>query len=269
MPKAPENLREFAGLLKVVEFLRGPDGCPWDKEQTHQTLTRYAIEEAHELAEAIDSCDDAEIRDELGDVLLQVVLHAEIARQEKRFDIFDVIEAIGAKMVRRHPHVFGDVVARTSGEVLTNWAEIKAAEKAGKAGTEAAAVGKTPLSFDIPVGLPSLLRAQKIGEKTKKVNFDWTDAAACWPKIEEELSELRNAMAGGRAADIESELGDVLFSVAQLARHLNVDSEQALRKTNLRFEKRFVKMQALVTADGLEWMKLAEADKEKYWKRAK
>jgi len=265
MPKAPENLREFAGLLKVVEFLRGPDGCPWDKEQTHQTLTRYAIEEAFELSEAIDSGLDAEIRDELGDVLLQVVLHSEIARQERRFDIYDVIEAIGSKMVRRHPHVFGDVVAKTSGEVLSNWAEIKAAEKAGKA----SAAKKAVLSFDIPVGLPALIRSQKIGEKTKKVNFDWTDAKACWPKIDEELSELKTAMAEGRAEEIESELGDLLFSVAQLARHLNVDSEQALRKTNQRFEKRFEKMQTLVAADGLDWAKLSDADKEKYWKRAK
>jgi tetrapyrrole methylase family protein / MazG family protein len=258
MPKAPENLREFAGLLKVVEFLRGPDGCPWDKEQTHSSLTRYAIEEAFELSEAIDSGDQKAICDELGDVLLQVVLHAEIARQEGRFDIFDVIQGIGEKMVRRHPHVFGDTVAADSAAVLSNWAEIKAAEKGRPKGG--------PLSFDIPPGLPSLLRSQKIGEKTRKVDFDWTDAEACWPKISEELAELRAAVG---PADVESELGDVLFSVAQLARHLGVDSEQALRKTNQRFEKRFVAMQSLVAAAGLDWATLSADDKEVYWKRAK
>lgn len=261
MPKAPENLREFAGLVKVVEFLRGPDGCPWDKEQTHATLTRYAIEEAHELSEAIDGGDDAEIRDELGDVLLQVVLHAEIARQENRFDIHDVIQNISQKMVRRHPHVFGDVVAKDSNAVLSNWAEIKATEK-GKSAS-------APLSFDIPQGLPSLLRAQKIGEKTRKVNFDWKDAADTWPKIREEIAELDEAFRSGERDAIESELGDVLFSLAQLARHLQMDSEQALRKTNTRFEKRFTRMQELVAKDGKEWNKLSADEREAYWKNAK
>ncbi len=261
MPKAPENLREFAGLIKVVEHLRGPDGCPWDKEQTHQTLTRFAIEEAHELAEAIDSGEQNEIRDELGDLLLQVVLHSEIARQEKRFDIFDVIQAIGEKMVRRHPHVFADVKAETSNEVLTNWATIKAQEK-GQDPTQ-------PLSFDIPPSLPSLLRAQKIGEKTTKVNFDWGSAAECWPKINEEIAELDEAMKSGDIAHIESELGDVLFSLAQLARHLHLDSEQALRKTNTRFEARFTRMQARVVADGRVWNSLSAIEKETYWKNAK
>ena len=260
MPKPPKNLREFAGLLKVVEFLRGPDGCPWDKEQTHRTLTRYAIEEAFELSEAIDQGDDKMIAEELGDVLLQVVLHAEIARQEKRFDIYDVIEAIGSKMVRRHPHVFADVKAETSEKVLKNWAEIKNEEKGKKKGA---------LSFDIPAALPSLLRAQKIGEKTKKVNFDWANADECWPKIKEEIAELEAAVKSGERADMAAEMGDVLFSLAQLARHLDLDSEQALRECNRRFEMRFMRMQELVTADGRDWSTLPADEKEKYWKRAK
>ncbi len=261
MPKAPENLREFAGLVKVVELLRGPDGCPWDKEQTHASLTRFAIEEAHELAEAIDSGDMSDIQDELGDVLLQVVLHSEIARQSKRFDIYDVIQSIGEKMVRRHPHVFAGVKVETSGEVLKNWAEIKAGEK-GQSAT-------APLSFDIPQGLPSLLRSQKIGEKTKKVAFDWENATECWPKIKEEIAELEVAMKSGKKEEIESELGDVLFSLAQLARHLQLDSEQALRKTNTRFETRFRRMQELVLKDGNDWATLTAEVKEKYWKKAK
>lgn len=258
MPKAPENLREFSGLLKVVEFLRGPDGCPWDKEQTHQSLTRFAIEEAFELAEAIDQGDVKEIRDELGDVLLQVVLHSEIARQAGTFDIHDVVQAIGDKMVRRHPHVFGDVKAETSSQVLSNWAEIKAAEKGHSP--------NKPLTFDIPEGLPALLRAQKIGEKTSKVDFDWQNAAQVWDKVHEEVRELQEA---DTQDEREAELGDVLFSVAQLARHMGFDPEQALRKANTRFEGRFTRMQAAVAADGKDWKTLPAADKERYWKAAK
>jgi tetrapyrrole methylase family protein/MazG family protein len=258
MPKAPENLREFEGLIKVVEFLRGPDGCPWDKEQTHETLTRFAIEEAHELADAIDSGDVNEIRDELGDVLLQVILHSEIARQEGRFNIYDVVQTISEKMVRRHPHVFGDVVAETSAAVLKNWAEIKAAEK-----------GRKKTLFDVPKGMPALLRAMKIGEKTKKVDFDWESPEQCWDKVAEELGELQAAVKTGIKNDIEAEFGDLLFSLAQWARHSGLDPEQALRKTNMSFEERFAKMQELVKVDGREWASLNATDKENYWKKAK
>lgn len=259
MPKAPENLREFSALTKVVEFLRGPEGCPWDKEQTHRTLTRYAIEEAFELAAAIDDGSEAELRDELGDLLLQVVLHAEIARQEGRFDVYDVIQNLNQKMIRRHPHVFGNVdVQGSSSQVLKNWAAIKAAEKGQDT--------KKPLSFDIPVGLPALLRAQKIGEKTKRVNFDWENPAQCWEKVREELNEVQEART---AEDKEAELGDLLFSLAQWARHEGLDSEQALRRCNARFEARFTRMQERVAADGLDWQTLAPEVKEKYWKSAK
>lgn len=257
MPKPPVNLRDFEGLLKVVEHLRGPDGCPWDKEQTHETLTRFAIEEAHELGEAIDSGDEKAIRDELGDLLLQVVLHSEIARQEKRFDINDVIQNISEKMVRRHPHVFADTKAATSEEVLDNWAEIKAKEKGHKD------------PFDIPKNLPALLRAHKIGEKTKKVAFDWDNAGQCWDKVEEEFGELKEATASGDSKEMEAELGDLLFSLSQWARHMDLDAEQALRKTNMSFEKRFKKMQSLVKDAGLDWSKVPAADKERYWKQAK
>ena len=264
MPKPPKNLREFEGLLKVVEFLRGPDGCPWDKEQTHQSLTRYAIEEAHELAEALDNGDPVGIREELGDLLLQVVLHSEIARQDGRFDIADVIEGISTKMVRRHPHVFADVKAETSAEVLKNWSEIKAAEK----GQQAKA---NPFTFDIPAGLPALLRSQKIGEKTKKVAFDWDNADQCWLKVKEELGELEEVLNQGPRDNcrIEEELGDVLFSVAQLARHLNLASEQCLRRTNARFEERYQRMQELVKKAGKSWDQISAGEKETYWKQAK
>jgi tetrapyrrole methylase family protein/MazG family protein len=278
MPKPPADLREFKSLVQVVESLRGPDGCPWDKEQTHQTLTRFAIEEAHELSEAIDTGRPELIRDELGDVLLQVILNSEIARQDGQFDVYDVIQNLNEKMIRRHPHVFADVKVGSSDEVLSNWTDIKAAEKGGdKAASK-------PLSFDIPMGLPALLRAQKIGEKTTRVGFDWGSAEECWEKVAEEFGELREALTDygkntnptrGTSGDsarrdaVESELGDLLFSLAQLARHLQMDSEQALRKTNTRFEVRFRKMQELVRAAGKDWGTLPAGEKEVYWKRAK
>jgi tetrapyrrole methylase family protein/MazG family protein len=269
MPKAPENLREFSSLLKVVEFLRGPDGCPWDKEQTHQSLTRFAIEEAFELGEAIDGGDVEEMKGELGDLLLQVVLHSEIARQEKRFDVFDVIATLNEKMVRRHPHVFGDVKVKNSGEVLANWSQIKAAEK-----------GQKEFVFDIPVALPSLIRSQKIGEKTEKIGFDWDSPAAVWDKVKEEIGELEKELhslgdhesvdaSAANLARIEGEIGDAFFSLAQLARHLGLDAEQCSRKANAKFETRFAKMRELVKVAGKDWDKLGNDEKEKFWQLAK
>ncbi len=271
MPKAPENLRDFSALLKVVEFLRGPDGCPWDKEQTHQSLTRFAIEEAHELAEAIDTGNDNEIREELGDLLLQVVLHSEIARQAKTFDINDVIEILNSKMIRRHPHVFGDVKVKNSSDVISNWTEIKAQEKGKK---------KENMAFDIPPHLPSLIRSQKIGEKTEKIGFDWASTAEVWEKVNEEFRELKHELASLRNAEmaiesndylqrIESEIGDMFFSLAQLSRHLGLDAEQASRKANQRFESRFKKMQELVAAAGKAWDSLTAPEKESFWQAAK
>lgn len=270
MPQAPHNLREFSALLKVVEDLRGPDGCPWDKEQTHQTLTRFAIEEAFELAEAIDGGNDAHMCEELGDLLLQVVLHAEIARQDGRFDVNDVIAGLNSKMIRRHPHVFGDVKVGSSAEVLANWSDIKKAEKAAKGAAKKPSENGSSGLFDIPVGLPSLIRSQKIGEKTRKVDFDWSSVGDVWKKVVEEHGELAAELGGvGDRERIESELGDVLFSLAQLARHLQLDSEQALRKANTRFESRFEKMQSFVASDGKDWMKLTPEEKNEYWERAK
>jgi tetrapyrrole methylase family protein/MazG family protein len=263
MPKAPENTRAFEGLVKVVEHLRGPEGCPWDKEQTHQTLTRFAIEEAHELAEAVDSGDPKAIKEELGDVLLQVVLNSEIARQEGLFDVHDVIQTLSEKMIRRHPHVFGEVKVGSSDEVLKNWTQIKAEEK-GETKEQ-----QKPLSFNIPDGLPALIRAQKIGEKTKRVHFDWENADQTWTKVAEEYGELKEALDSKDKTEIEAELGDLLFSLAQLARHLDLDSEQAIRKCNTRFEKRFRKMQELVASAGKNWETLPANEKEIYWKKAK
>ena len=263
MVKPPKNLRDFQALVEVVKALRGPDGCPWDKEQTPKSLTQYAIEEAHELAEAIENDhSQEEICEELGDVLLQVVLHAEIARQEDRFNITDVIEAIGSKMVRRHPHVFSNVEVSGSKEVLANWDEIKKKEKAEKMKTEG-------FNFNLPINLPALQKANKIGEKTKRHNFDWPDIDGVFAKVEEEIGEFKEAYSRKSKTEMESELGDVFFSLAQVARHLDIDPEQALRGTNDRFEKRFAKMYALADEKNLALKDMSTDELEKLWQKAK
>ncbi len=260
MVTPPLECRSFESLLQIIAALRGPNGCPWDREQTHRSLTPYAIEEAHELAEAIEGGDEGKIVDELGDLLLQVVLHAEIGRQAKRFDIHDVIEAIGSKMIRRHPHVFGDTKVSGTSEVLENWQQIKTAEKQNQA---------EPTRFEIPIHLSALTRSQKIGSKTKAHRFDWPDWKGVLAKVEEELLELREAINGKNKVHQESELGDLLFSLAQLARHLEIEPEQALRTTNRRFEQRFFMMKALARADDRDFDLLSEADLEQLWQRAK
>ena len=258
----PKNLRTFEALVEVVRALRGPDGCPWDKEQTHRTLTPYAIEEAHELAEAIERGQGQEMVEELGDLLLQVALHSEIGRQESKFDIHDVIETLNTKMVRRHPHVFSDTKAETSGEVLQNWAVIKASEKAAKGKSE-------PTGFEIPVSLPALSRASKIGSKTKKHKFDWSKPEEVLAKVEEELLEVREAIQSGTPEEKEAEIGDLLFSVAQLARHVGVEPEQALRTTNQRFENRFFKMKELAKKSGRDFDALTPSELEELWGKVK
>lgn len=264
MVRPPNDLRKFESFIEIVEALRGPQGCPWDKEQTHRTLTPYAIEEAHELAEAIEQGDRNEIVSELGDLLLQVVLHAEIGRQEGHFDIHDVIEAVSSKMVRRHPHVFSDASVKDSDEVLKNWAQLKELEKAGKPKT-------AQTRFDVPLALPSLARSHKIGDKTRKVRFDWSSAIDVLAKVDEELAELKTEMKApspDRGA-IEHELGDLLFSVAQLARHLGLESEQCLRTTNARFEHRFFTMKTRIEASGRTMDALSTDELENEWRSAK
>jgi len=263
MPSAPTNTRDFTALVEVIAALRGPNGCPWDKEQTHNTLTQYAIEEAHELAAAIDANDKPGTIEELGDLLLQVVLHAEIGRQSGEFDLADVIQGITEKMIHRHPHVFGDVKVRDSGEVLDNWAKIKAAEK-----SQTNSQPTSPFA-SLPEAMPALIRAQKIGAKTVRYNFDWEKVEDVVAKVEEELGELKEAIREKSQHEQQKELGDLLFSVTQLARHLNFDAEQALRMTNKKFEKRFMLMRQLIDSAGLDFTQLNVAELEKYWQNAK
>lgn len=262
MVQPPLDLKSFASLLEIVTALRGPDGCPWDKEQTHRTLTPFAIEEAHELAEAIESGDEKEMISELGDLLLQIVLHSEIGRQERRFDIHDVIHAISEKMVRRHPHVFADAQVSDSEEVLANWSQIKAKEKKKFDGDEA-------MRFDVSLSTPALTRSQKIGDKTKRLRFDWRNADEVLAKVEEEFNEVKVELKSGDKKRQEHEIGDLLFSIAQLARHLGLEAEQCLRTANARFEKRFFTMRKQIKADGRDYDSLSTAELEDAWQKVK
>ncbi|MNS94954.1 Nucleoside triphosphate pyrophosphohydrolase/pyrophosphatase MazG [compost metagenome] len=266
MSKIPSNLRHIESLVEIVSQLRGPDGCPWDKEQTHESLTQYAIEETHELVEALelpatDATKDAKIKEELGDVLFQVILHSELASERGAFTLTDVIQGICEKLVRRHPHVFGDVKVSDSLEVVRNWEQIKKYEAAKK---DAA----SPYALNVPP-LPALQRAYKIGKRTEKLQFDWDDAEGVMLKVEEEFAELREALDEGSDTEIHHELGDVLFSLAQLGRHLDMDPEQVLRKANTRFEARFNKMIEFVGLDKKDFDKLSLEEKEIFWQKAK
>jgi tetrapyrrole methylase family protein/MazG family protein len=230
-------------LLTVMHRLRSPGGCPWDREQTHQTLARHLLEEAHETLEAIDSGDPDRLREELGDLLLQVVFHAEMAMQEGTFDVDDVAEEITAKLIRRHPHVFGDVEVESAAQVLVNWERIKTEEK-----------GEHPVDDDIPSTLPALARASKVQRRAAGAGFDWRTVEGALAKVHEELQEVEDAPAD-RA---EEEMGDLLFAVAALGRRLGVDPESALRKATRRFAGRFELMKALAREEGVDLEGLSE-----------
>lgn len=260
MPQPPETLNHFDSLVQVIRDLRGPDGCPWDKEQSHTTLTPYAIEETFEMVEAIESGNDAHMCEELGDVLFQVVLHAQLAHERGAFDIGQVIDGINRKIVRRHPHVFADVNVQDTNEVLKNWEVIKQNEKKNSP--------KPKTALDVPPGLPALQRSHKIGEKTKKHGFDWSEPQQVLAQLKAEIAELEEAMGQNDPSHIAHEMGDVLFSAAQLARHLSIEPESNLRSANQRFTSRFEKMLAI--CGGLEsFTNLPPAEKETLWAQAK
>jgi MazG family protein len=223
--------------------LRGPGGCPWDAEQTHRSLGRHLLEEAHEALEAIDRGDSDALREELGDLLLQVVFHAEMAMQDGRWDVDDVAEGIVAKLIRRHPHVFGDVTVGSAAEVLVNWERIKTQEK-----------GEHAVEHDIPRTLPALARASKVQRRAAGVGFDWRTVEQAMAKVREELGELEDAP----SERAEEELGDVLFAVSALARRLDVDPETALRKATTRFAERFDRMKTVAAERGEDLSSLTE-----------
>lgn len=252
----PKDSYSFEDLVEIMRLLRSENGCPWDREQTHESIRRNFIEEAYEAVEAIDKKDDANLCEELGDVLLQVVFHARIAEEDSRFDIGDVADGICKKLVLRHPHIFGDVSANTSKEVLRNWDEIKKVEKNQRSVTQA--------MRELPSCLPALIYADKLQSKAKKCGFDWPEVSGALDKLSEETEELRAAVEAG--TNVEEELGDVLFSAVNVARFAHLDPEEALSKASQKFLKRFAYMEEHAEKP-LSAMDLEEMDR--LWNEAK
>jgi len=254
----------FTRLVTLVARLRAPGGCPWDREQTHASLKPMAIEEAYELLEAIDEGHDDSLVGELGDLLLQVVFHAQIGAEEARFTAKDVADRVSEKMVRRHPHVFAFDQARTSGEVLRNWETIKAAERQAKGekdGSMLDSVSKTH---------PAVMEAFQISTKAARVGFDWEDAKGVLRKLDEEVEELRNALRpGGSSRAAEEEMGDLLFVVVNLARKAGVDPESALKAANRKFRRRFRHVENRLRENGRSPAESSLAEMEAYWSEAK
>ena len=254
-------------LTDVMEALLGENGCPWDKEQTHDSLRKNLLEESHEVIEAIDTNDMDHLKEELGDLLLQIVFHAKLAEQEGAFNFNDVVESITAKMIRRHPHIFADVKADDAEAVLTNWEAIKKQEKAEKGITEQ----EEPASImsKLPPTLPALMKAEKVQQKAHRVGFDWDDVGDAFQKIHEEVDELMEAYWKGDHGNIQEEIGDLIFAVVNVARFLKVDPEEALNFTSDKFIRRFgyVEEQAIKAGTRPEEMTLEEMDK--LWNDAK
>lgn len=249
-------------LLEIMRDLRNPEtGCPWDVEQDFSTIAPYTIEEAYEVADAIEREDFDELRGELGDLLFQVVFYAQMASEKGYFDFEDVAGGISEKMIRRHPHVFGSSEERVTGKVDGSWEEIKEQERASH-DDESALAG-------VARALPALIRAQKLGKRAGRVGFDWPDTKGVKLKIQEELGELEEAVGSRDSANIEEELGDVLFAVVNLARHHKIDPEKALTGANHKFERRFRAMEADITAENREVRDLSLESLEQHWRKAK
>ncbi len=263
-PKRPGEL--FENLVALQARLRAPGGCPWDREQTHHTLKTFLIEEAHEVLEALDQGDAKELAEELGDLLLQILFHADIAREAGRFDIADVISGIHDKMVRRHPHVFGTVKADTSEQVLKNWAQLKAEEKQ----ESAPPMQLVPSVLDgIPRSLPALMEAHQLTRRAAQVGFDWETVEGIFTKLREEIAELRVALNEADRERREEEIGDLLFVVVNLARFLGFDPEVALKHSNLKFKSRFKNMEEEATRSGQRLAQLSKEELEVLWEAAK
>lgn len=252
-------------LLDIMARLRDPqDGCPWDVEQDFASIAPYTIEEAYEVADAIERGDMDDLKDELGDLLLQVVFHAQMAKEEGLFDFSDVVRAICEKMIRRHPHVFGDEEQRSAGSVKGRWEKIKAEEKAAKGAKQASILD------DVPLSLPALVRAIKLQNRAARVGFDWPDTSQVIDKLNEEMLELSAELAKGGDADrLEDEMGDLLFVYANLARHLNVDPEAALRRANAKFRRRFGRIEEKLAAAGKRPEDSTLEEMDAFWNEAK
>ena len=260
MTESPGAL--FERLLDIMTRLRSPNGCPWDREQTRTSLKAYLIEEAYEVLEAIESERAGRLQEELGDLLFQVVFHVKIASERDEFRMADLLRRLIDKMVSRHPHVFGGASVRTSGEALAQWESIKQ--------HEADVEGRRRSVIDgVPRAMPSLLRAQRIQTKAARVQFDWPDAHAAWAKVEEEMREAAEALAGGQPERFSEELGDVLFSLVNVARLSEIDSEEALHRAIERFRRRFTAMEADLVARGTSLDAASPDEMERSWEAAK
>ncbi|SUP42006.1 nucleoside triphosphate pyrophosphohydrolase [Veillonella criceti] len=247
-------------LIDVVAALRAPNGCPWDRLQTHSTLRRYLLEEVYEVLEAIDNKDIVNLREELGDVLLQIVFHARLAEEQGLFSVQDIIDDISAKMIRRHPHVFTQANAQEVATTQLNWEALKAQEPGHQQKTVLAGVSK---------GLPALLGAQKLQEKAAKVGFDWDSEPPVWAKFEEEIAEFKEAIAQGDYENAELEGGDVLFSLINLLRWYKIGGENALNRTNNKFRRRFAYVERCVKDSGRSWADFSLDELDSFWDSAK
>ncbi|MFT0892307.1 nucleoside triphosphate pyrophosphohydrolase [Pseudochelatococcus sp. G4_1912] len=259
--------RDIARLLDIMEALRQPEtGCPWDINQDFASIAPYTIEEAYEVADAIarDNLDD--LREELGDLLLQVVFHSRIAEESGIFNFGDVVEAITEKLIRRHPHIFGDIGTLSPDEVKELWVNIKALEKQARKGSDDA---PDSLLDGVPQNMPALMRAEKLQSKAAQVGFDWTDTHDVIAKVHEELAEVEEAIQIGDAKAVKDEIGDLLFSVANLARHLGIDPEEATRSTNRKFERRFKYIEEHIDKTGKTINEASLEEMENLWREAK
>ncbi len=260
-------LQRFRSLVSLVERLRGPGGCPWDRVQTAQDLRTYILEEVYEVIDAIDRRDAPALQEELGDLLFQVLFMASVGTEAGAFDLGAVIDAVERKMVRRHPHVFGDADAETPEDVVDRWTRIKAREK--QSGCRGAHGGGDGYLDGLPAVLPALYRTHKLSTRTARVGFDWPDAAGVLEKIDEELGEFRQALAAGDVPGQRHEIGDLLFTVANLSRHCGIDPEQALMECNSRFHRRFHRMEQLLHRDDTTLEDASQELLERMWEQAK
>ncbi len=276
-PGKPKHLTPgqwFEKLVDVQARLRAPNGCPWDREQTHQSLGTYLIEEAYEVLEALESRNDAKFAEEMGDLLLQIVFHSQIAREEGRFTVAEVIREIHDKMIRRHPHVFGKVQAKDSVEVLRNWEQIKAEERRSSdrkaASKTAAGVSQEASLLDgVSRALPATLEGLQLTRRASRIGFDWEDIGGVFEKMREETEELKKAVKEQDHLKMEEEVGDLLFSAVNLSRFLKIDPEIALKKANAKFSRRFRAMERLALSNGREFKNLPREQMEVCWDETK
>lgn len=253
----PDTGKKFEELVSIMTRLRGPDGCPWDREQSYKDIAAHTLEETHEVLDAIDREDYKDLCEELGDLLLQVIFYSQIATEEGRFSVDDVIDGITKKIIHRHPHVFGDTKVTGSGDVLKHWEELKRAE------------GKDSVIEGVPKSLPALLKAFRLGEKTSRVGFDWESDEGILAKVEEEAHELHEAKVSNDSAGIDHEYGDLLFTLANLGRFLKIDPEGALRRANERFMRRFEFIEDKMKGLNKTLQSLTPKEWDNFWEEAK